>query len=232
MGVTAEGRKDSPEAVRVIKLLQPALESGFEAANAIAALPARELKKVCFEEKEKERLRCLFCPYALIAGCISRINLLKVVPYSDWENVKGIKKGGMSKDEPENLRKLVESTSFFQAEGDAAGYGASPDSTTGFGPTTARGGLSRRYSSGRSTQGFVYRQLQRRGYGRSFTDFKGKKRTPQFQAQFVPTIAGRPAPIIGPLPPAPSRTQGGTAMEPSIRSNKWPQELSGRGERE
>ncbi|KAH7825649.1 uncharacterized protein MONOS_16306 [Monocercomonoides exilis] len=88
----------------------------------------------------------------------------------------------MSKEVPENLRKLVESTSFFQAEGDAAGYGASPDSTTGFGPTIARGGLPRRYSSGRSTKGFVYRQLQRRGYGRSFTDFKGKKRTPQFQA--------------------------------------------------
>ncbi|KAH7821268.1 uncharacterized protein MONOS_14493 [Monocercomonoides exilis] len=119
----------------------------------------------------------------------------------------------MSKEVPENLRKLVESTSFFQAEGDAAGYGASPDSPTGFGPTTVRGGLTRRYSSGRSTQGFVYRQLQRRGYGRSFTDFKGKKRTPQFQSQFVPTFAGRSAPIIGPLPSAPPSTKWGTAVE-------------------
>ncbi|KAH7826084.1 uncharacterized protein MONOS_12418 [Monocercomonoides exilis] len=183
-------------------------------------------------EEEKERLRGLFCAYALIADCISRINLLKVIPQSGWESAKGFFEGGMSKEVPENLKKLVESTSFFHAEGDAAGYGASPDSTTGFGPTTARGGITRRYSSGRSTQGFVNRQLQRRGYGRNFTDFKGKKRTPQFQAQFLPTITGKTVPITGPLPPAPPRTQGGTAMEPSIGSNKWPQEKRGRGERE
>ncbi|KAH7828033.1 uncharacterized protein MONOS_9345 [Monocercomonoides exilis] len=33
--ITAEGRNDSPEAIRVIELLQPALESGFETAKAI-----------------------------------------------------------------------------------------------------------------------------------------------------------------------------------------------------
>ncbi|KAH7818488.1 uncharacterized protein MONOS_4652 [Monocercomonoides exilis] len=60
-GVTAEGRKDSPESARVIELLQPALESGFEAAKAIAALTTRELKKTRLEEEEKERLRGLFC---------------------------------------------------------------------------------------------------------------------------------------------------------------------------
>ncbi|KAH7830577.1 uncharacterized protein MONOS_1538 [Monocercomonoides exilis] len=60
-GVTAEGRKDSPEAARVIELLQPALESGFEAAKAIAALTTRELKRTRLEEEEKERLRGLFC---------------------------------------------------------------------------------------------------------------------------------------------------------------------------
>ncbi|KAH7828320.1 putative Phage integrase family [Monocercomonoides exilis] len=180
--ISTKGRRDSPEASRAIELLQPALESGFEAAKAIAALTAKELERTHLMEEEKERLRGLFCAYALIADCISRINLLKVIPQSGWESAKGFLEGGMSKEVPENLRKLVESTSFFQAEGDAAGYGASPDSTTGFGPTTARGGPPRRYSSGRSTQGFVYRQLQRRGYGRSFADFKGKKRTAQFQA--------------------------------------------------
>ncbi|KAH7816611.1 uncharacterized protein MONOS_15912 [Monocercomonoides exilis] len=87
-GVTAEGRKDSPEADRVIELLQPALESGFEAAKAIAAITTRELKRTRLEEEEKERLRGLFCAYALIADCISRINLLKVIPQSSWENVK------------------------------------------------------------------------------------------------------------------------------------------------
>ncbi|KAH7826625.1 uncharacterized protein MONOS_2773 [Monocercomonoides exilis] len=218
--ITTMGRRDSQEASRAIEILQPAQESGFEAAKAIAALTVKELEKTHLMGEEKERLRGLFCAYALIADCISRINLLKVIPQSSWESAKGFLEGGMAKEVPENLRKLVESTSFFQTEGDAAGYGASHDSTTGFGPTTARGGLPRRYSSGRSTQGFVYRQLQRRGYGRSFTDFKGKKRTPQFQAQFVPTVAGRPAPIIGPLPPASSRTQGGTAVESTIGFNK------------
>ncbi|KAH7816521.1 uncharacterized protein MONOS_14396 [Monocercomonoides exilis] len=170
-GVTAEGRKDSPEAVRAIELLQPALESGFEAAKAIAALSVKDLEKAHLMEEEKERLRGLFCSYALIVDCISRINLLKVIPQS------------------------------------------------GFGTITDRGGLPRRYSSGRSTQGCVYRQLQRRGCGRSFTNFKGKKRTPQFQAQCVPTIVGRPAPIPGPLPPAPPRTQGVTAMESTIEAD-------------
>ncbi|KAH7822446.1 uncharacterized protein MONOS_10504 [Monocercomonoides exilis] len=136
----------------------------------------------------------------------------------------------MSKEVPENLRKLEESTSFFQAEGDAAGYGASPDSTTGFRPATAKGGLSRRYSSGRSTKGFVYRQLQRREYGCSFTDFKGKKRTPQFQAQFLPTITGKTVSITGPLPPAPPRTQVGTAVELTIKTSKWAQEHRVRNE--
>ncbi|KAH7820351.1 uncharacterized protein MONOS_2256 [Monocercomonoides exilis] len=214
--ITTKGRRDSPEASRAIELLQPALESGFDAAKAIAALTVKESRRTYLEEEEKERFMDLFKAFSLIVDCISRINLLKVVPQANWENGKEFLEGGMIKKVQENLRKLVESTSFFQAGGDAERYGASPDSTTGFGPTTARGGLPRIYSSGRSTQGFVYRQLQRRGYGRSFTDFKGKKRTPQFQAQFVPTIAGRPAPIIGPFPPAPSRTQGGTAMEPSI----------------
>ncbi|KAH7829040.1 uncharacterized protein MONOS_15786 [Monocercomonoides exilis] len=66
-GVTAEGRKDSPEAVRFIELLQHTLESGFEAAKAIAAITACELRKTHLEEEEKERLRGLFCSYALIA---------------------------------------------------------------------------------------------------------------------------------------------------------------------
>ncbi|KAH7827040.1 uncharacterized protein MONOS_9878 [Monocercomonoides exilis] len=196
--ITTKGRRDSPEAIRAIELLQPALESGFEAAKAIAALTVKELEKAHLMEEEKERLRGLFCAYALIADCISRINLQKVIPQSGWENAKGFLEGGMSKEVSENLKKLVESTNFFQAEGEATGYGASTDSTTGYWPATARSGPPRRFSSGRSTQGFVYRQLQSRGYGRSFTDFRGKKITPQFQAQFVPTIAGRPVPITGP----------------------------------
>ncbi|KAH7820168.1 uncharacterized protein MONOS_9941 [Monocercomonoides exilis] len=161
--ITTKGRRDSPEASRVIDILQPALESGFEASKAIAALVASELRKTHIEDEEKERLRGLFCAYALIADCINRINLLKVIPKSGWESAKGFQEGGMSKEVPENLKKLEESTSFFQVEGDATGYGASPDTTTGFGPATARGGIPRRYSSARSTQGFVYRQLQRRG---------------------------------------------------------------------
>ncbi|KAH7822202.1 uncharacterized protein MONOS_13205 [Monocercomonoides exilis] len=219
--ITTNGSRDSPEASRAIELLQPALESGFEAAKAIAALTVKKQEKVHLMEEEKERLRRLFCAYALIADCISKIKLLKVAPKSNWESVKGFFEGGISKEVPENLKKLVESASFFQVEGDAAGYGASPDSTTGFGAATARWGLPRRYSSGRSTQGFVYRQLQRRGYGRSFSGFKGKKRTPQFQAQFVPTITGRPAAIIGSLPPAAPRIQGETATGTAIGTSKW-----------
>ncbi|KAH7815832.1 uncharacterized protein MONOS_10260 [Monocercomonoides exilis] len=187
--ITTKGRRDSLEARRAIELLQPDLESGFEAAKAIASPTVKEQEKAHLMEEEKERLRGLFCAYALIADCISRINLLKVTPQSGWESAKGFLEGGMSEEVPENLKKLVESTSFFQAEGDAAGYCASPDSSAGFGPSTARSGPLRRCSSGKSTQGFVYRQLQRRGYSRSFTDFRGKKRTPKFQAQFVPTIA-------------------------------------------
>ncbi|KAH7826283.1 uncharacterized protein MONOS_15538 [Monocercomonoides exilis] len=78
---------------------------------------------------------------------------------SGWESAKGFEEGGMSKEVPDNLKKLVESTRFFQAEGDATGYGVSHDSSTGFGLGTARSGPPRRYSSGRSTQGFEYRQL-------------------------------------------------------------------------
>eukprot|EP00770_Monocercomonoides_exilis_P001886 MONOS_1875.1-p1 / transcript=MONOS_1875.1 / gene=MONOS_1875 / organism=Monocercomonoides_exilis_PA203 / gene_product=unspecified product / transcript_product=unspecified product / location=Mono_scaffold00035:174443-179634(-) / protein_length=1490 / sequence_SO=supercontig / SO=protein_coding / is_pseudo=false len=151
-GVTAEGRKDSPEAARVIELLQPALESGLEAAKAIAALTTRELKKTRLEEEEKERLRGLFCAYALIADCISRINLLKVIPQSSWENVKCFLDGGMSKDIPESFRRLVDSTSFFRPGGDAPGYGASPVSSTTFGLAPVRGGRSGRYSTGRNAQ--------------------------------------------------------------------------------
>ncbi|KAH7818521.1 uncharacterized protein MONOS_8407 [Monocercomonoides exilis] len=43
--VTSEGRKDSSEAIRVIELLQPTLESVFEAAIAIASLAAKELRR-------------------------------------------------------------------------------------------------------------------------------------------------------------------------------------------
>ncbi|KAH7822659.1 uncharacterized protein MONOS_15127 [Monocercomonoides exilis] len=130
----------------------------------------------------------------------------------------------MSKEVPENLKKLVESTSLFRSEGDATVHGTSPDSTTGYGPATSRNGPPRRYSSGRSPQGFVYRQLQRRVYGRSFTDFRGKRRTPQSQAQFVQSIAVRPVPITGPLPPAAQWTQGGRAMESTVGATKWSQE--------
>ncbi|KAH7821339.1 uncharacterized protein MONOS_8729 [Monocercomonoides exilis] len=198
--ITTKGRRDSSKASRAIEHFQPTFESGFESTKAIAALTTKELKRT------------------------HQINPLNVIPQSSWESAKGFLVGEMIKKVPENLKKLEESTSLFQTERDATGNGESPDSTTGFGPTTARWGLTRRYSSGRSTQGFVYRQLQRRGYGRSFTDFRGKKRTLQFQAQFVPTITGSPVSFTGPSPPAPSRTQGGTAMEPSIGSNKWSQE--------
>ncbi|KAH7823733.1 uncharacterized protein MONOS_10807 [Monocercomonoides exilis] len=88
-GVTAEGRNVFPEAVRVIELLQPTLESGFEAAKEIAALTVKELEKAHLMEEDKERLRGLFCAYALISDCISRINLLKVIPQSGWEIVNG-----------------------------------------------------------------------------------------------------------------------------------------------
>ncbi|KAH7828011.1 uncharacterized protein MONOS_10571 [Monocercomonoides exilis] len=54
----------------------------------------------------------------------------------------------------------------------------------------------------------------------------------QFQAQNVPTIAGRPVQITGPLPPAPPRTQWGTAMESTLGMSKWVQEKGGREERE
>ncbi|KAH7817958.1 uncharacterized protein MONOS_11640 [Monocercomonoides exilis] len=193
--ITSKGRRDSPEASRVIELLQPALESGFESAKSIAALTATELKRTHQSEEEKERLRGLFCAYALIADCISRINLLKGIHQSGWESAKGFLEGGMSKEEPENLKKLEESTSFFQAEGDAAGCDASPYSLAVFGLATARSGTPRRHNSSSSTQGFVCRQLQRRGYRRSFIDFRAKKKTPWFKAQFVPTNAGSPVPI-------------------------------------
>ncbi|KAH7822497.1 uncharacterized protein MONOS_17671 [Monocercomonoides exilis] len=91
------------------------------------------------------------------------------------------REGGMAKEVPENLRKLVESTSFFQAEGDAAGYGASPDSTTGFGPTTAISGSPRIFSSGRSTRGFECRRLQNvNSMGSSRTSGK-KSECPSFR---------------------------------------------------
>ncbi|KAH7828660.1 uncharacterized protein MONOS_15217 [Monocercomonoides exilis] len=127
----------------------------------------------------------------------------------------------MSKEVPDNLRKLEESTRFFQAEGDATGYGASPDSTTGFGPATARSGLSGSFSSGRNAQRFECRNLQKRVYGRSFTNFRVMRRTPQFQAQFVPIITGKPAPITGLLLPTPPRIKGGTATETISGANKW-----------
>ncbi|KAH7823617.1 uncharacterized protein MONOS_9496 [Monocercomonoides exilis] len=232
IAITTKWRRDSPEASRAIELLQPALESGFEAAKAIATFTLKELKKTHIMEEEKERLRGLFCAYALISDCISRINLLKVIPQSGWESAKGFLEGGMSKEVPVNLRKLVDSTGFFRAEGDATVCCASHDSSAGFGLAMARSGPLRRYSLGRSTQGFVYRQLQRRWYDRSFTDFRGKKRTPQFQAQLAPTIAVRPVPITGLLPPAPPRTQRGTAVEFTIRTTNLAQEWRRRGERE
>ncbi|KAH7828500.1 uncharacterized protein MONOS_7700 [Monocercomonoides exilis] len=200
--VTAEGRKDSPEAVRVMELLQPALESGFEAAKAIAALTTRELRKTHLEEEEKERMRGLFCSYALIADCISRINLLKVIPQSNWENVKCFLEGGTSKDVPESLRRLVESTSFFRPVGDGPGYGASPASPIAFGLVAARSGRSRRYSTGRNAQGFAYRQLQKHGFDGSFTNFKERRRSTQAQPQHAPASPGRPVPITVPLPPS------------------------------
>ncbi|KAH7826686.1 uncharacterized protein MONOS_7944 [Monocercomonoides exilis] len=91
--ITTKGRRDSPEASRAIEILQPAIESGFEAAKAIAALAASELRKTHIEEEEKERLRGLFCAYALITDCISRINLLKVKLQSGWESAKGFFEG-------------------------------------------------------------------------------------------------------------------------------------------
>ncbi|KAH7816056.1 uncharacterized protein MONOS_2565 [Monocercomonoides exilis] len=89
-------------------------------------------------EEENEPLRGLFCASALIADCISRINLLKVILQSSWESAKGFLDGGMAKVVPENQKKLVDSTIFFQAEGDATGHGASPDSSVGFGLARVR----------------------------------------------------------------------------------------------
>ncbi|KAH7822538.1 uncharacterized protein MONOS_17677 [Monocercomonoides exilis] len=80
IAVTAEGRRDSQEAIRVIELLQPALESGFEAAKAIVALTSKELRISFLKDEEKERLRGLFCADALIAFCVSLIDLLKAMP--------------------------------------------------------------------------------------------------------------------------------------------------------
>ncbi|KAH7828855.1 uncharacterized protein MONOS_17229 [Monocercomonoides exilis] len=185
-GVTAEGRKDSPEAARVIELLQPALESGFEAAKAIAALTTRELKRTHLEEEEKERLRGLFCAYALIADCISRINLLKVIPQSSWENVKCFLDGGMSKDIPER-------------------YGASPVSPTTFDLAPVRGVRPGKYSTGRNAQGFAYRQFQKQGFDGSFTNFKQRRRSTQARPQQAPAPAGRTPSFTVPLPPAPPR---------------------------
>ncbi|KAH7816596.1 uncharacterized protein MONOS_5862 [Monocercomonoides exilis] len=210
-GVTAEGRKDSPEAARVIELLQPTLESGFEAAKAIAAITTRVLKRTRLEEEEKERLRGLFCAYALIADCISRINLLKVIPQSSWENVKCFLDVGMSKDIPESFRRLVDSTSFFRPGGDAPGYGASPASPTTLDLAPARGGRSGRYSTGRNAQGFAYRQFQKQGFEGSFTNFKQRRRSTQTRPQQAPATAGRAPSFTVPLPPAPPRIQGESA---------------------
>ncbi|KAH7822403.1 uncharacterized protein MONOS_16467 [Monocercomonoides exilis] len=55
--ITTKGIRDSPEASRAIEILQPDLESGFEAAKAIALLTVKELEKAHFMEEEKERLR-------------------------------------------------------------------------------------------------------------------------------------------------------------------------------
>ncbi|KAH7820203.1 uncharacterized protein MONOS_8810 [Monocercomonoides exilis] len=219
--ITTKGRRDSPESIRAIEFLQPALESGFEAAKVIAALTVKELEKAHLMEEEKERLRKLFCAYALIADCICRINLLKVKPQSDWENAKGFLEGGMSKEVPENLEKLVESTSFFQAERDITGFGASPDSTIGCEPATARSGPPRRYSSGRGTQGFVYRQLQKRCFDGCFMNFKERRRSTQVFPQHAPAPVGRLAPVAVPLPPAPPRIQGGSATGTAIGSSQW-----------
>ncbi|KAH7828010.1 uncharacterized protein MONOS_10572 [Monocercomonoides exilis] len=104
--ITTKGRRDSPEASRAIELLQPALESGFEAAKVIAALTVKEQGKAHLMQEEKERLRKLFCACALIADCISRIDLLNVMHQSGWETAKGFLEGGMSKDVPKNLKKL------------------------------------------------------------------------------------------------------------------------------
>ncbi|KAH7818803.1 uncharacterized protein MONOS_15281 [Monocercomonoides exilis] len=220
-GVTAEGRKDSPEAVRVMELLQPALESGFEAAKAIAALTTRELRKTHLGEEEKERLRGLFCSYALIADCISRINLLKVIPQSNWENVKCFLEGGTSKDVPESLRRLVESTSFFRPEGDGPRYGASPTSPTAFDLVAARSGRPRRYSTGRNAQGFAYRQLQKRGFEGSFTNFRERRRSTQALSQHAPAPPGRVASITVPLPPAPPRIRRGPTTGAASGSSQW-----------
>ncbi|KAH7826883.1 uncharacterized protein MONOS_11814 [Monocercomonoides exilis] len=78
--ITTKGKRDLPEAIRAIELFQHALESGFEAAKVIAALTVKELEKAHLMEEEKERLRGLFCAYALVAECINRINLQKVIP--------------------------------------------------------------------------------------------------------------------------------------------------------
>ncbi|KAH7822660.1 uncharacterized protein MONOS_15128 [Monocercomonoides exilis] len=58
--ITAKGRKDTPEASRAAELLQPAQESGFEAAKSIALLTVKEQENVHVMEEEKERLRGLF----------------------------------------------------------------------------------------------------------------------------------------------------------------------------
>ncbi|KAH7828647.1 uncharacterized protein MONOS_15550 [Monocercomonoides exilis] len=220
-GVTAEGRKDSPEAARVIELFQPALESGFEAAKAIAALTTRELRTTHLGEEEKERLRGLFCSYALIADCIIRINLQKVIPQSNWENVKCFLEGGTSKDVPESLRRLVESTSFFRPEGDSPRNGASLASPTAFDLVAARSGRPRRYSTGRNAQGFAYRQLQKQGFEASFTNFRERRRSTQALPQHAPASPGRVASITVPLPPAPPRIRGGPATDAAFGSSQW-----------
>ncbi|KAH7826284.1 uncharacterized protein MONOS_15539 [Monocercomonoides exilis] len=48
---TTNGRRYSPEASRAIELLQPALESGFEAAKAVAALTVKEQGKAHLMEE-------------------------------------------------------------------------------------------------------------------------------------------------------------------------------------
>ncbi|KAH7828035.1 uncharacterized protein MONOS_9343 [Monocercomonoides exilis] len=187
---------------------------------AIAALTAQELRKAHTEEDEKERLRGLFCSNALIADCISRIRFLNVIHQANKESAKGFLEGGMTKDIPENLRKWVESTSFFQTEGDAPNYGVSPVSPTALGLISDRSGRARSYSTGRNAQCFVCRQLQERGHDGSFTNFGERRKTAQTSHQHTPTSVGRLAPVTVPLPPAFPRIQGGTATGTSIGVDK------------
>ncbi|KAH7816480.1 uncharacterized protein MONOS_9791 [Monocercomonoides exilis] len=81
----------------------------------------------------------------------------------------------MSKEVPVNLRKLVDSTGFFRAEGDATVCCASHDSSAGFGLATARSETTEKIQFGKEHPGIRIQTTSEKGIRKELHRLQGKE---------------------------------------------------------